>query len=240
MSINRYIIYLLLTIISYSGFAQIKSGKVTYERKTNLYKKFKDDDVRDWIREEDKNKIDFFELFFNDTMSVFRPVESELKENYSWATSKNSVYQNFITNTKYMLKTIWGEAIPLRDSLAYRKWKISENTRNIAGYKCRKAVWSINDSTRLYAWFSQELETSSGPETFNGLPGVILGLATEDGGVVYFAKKVEIVKPEPSIYVIPKTKSKVYTTKELKAKLEKDYGKEKWGKAMIRDQFGVW
>lgn len=240
MSFKRYIICFLLLVIGYSGFAQIKSGKVTYERKTNLYKKYKDDDVREWIREEDKNKIDFFELFFNDTMSVFKPVESELKENYSWATSKNSVYQNFNTNTIYMLKTIWGESIPLRDSLAWRKWKITDNTRNIAGYKCRKAIWCVNDSTRLYAWFSQELETGTGPETFNGLPGVILGLAPEDGGVVYFAKKVEVIKPEPSVFVAPKTKSKVYSTKELKAKLEKDYGKEKWGKAMIKDQFGVW
>ena len=45
------------------GSAQINSGKITYERRTNLYKKFKwNADVKDWLKEEDKNKIDVFEL----------------------------------------------------------------------------------------------------------------------------------------------------------------------------------
>lgn len=230
---------LLFLCLSVSLFCQIKAGKVSYERKTNLYKKFKGN-VREWIREEDKNKIDFFELYFNDTVSVFKPVESELKESMSWATAKNVVYQNFNSGRKYMIKTIWGEEIPLSDSITYRKWQITDNTRNIAGYKCRKAVWKVNDTTRIYAWFSQELETSTGPETFNGLPGVILGLATEDGGVVYFAKKVEIIKPDNTIFIPGKTKAKIYNTKELRAKLEKDYGKEKWGRAMIHENFDIW
>ncbi|MGZ4038336.1 MAG: GLPGLI family protein, partial [Bacteroidia bacterium] len=125
-------------------------------------------------------------------------------------------------------------------TLFIRKWKITDNTRNIAGYNCRKAIWRVNDSTRIYAWYAQELMVSTGPESFNGLPGVILGLATEDGGVVYFAKKVEIVKPDVNTLRPPKVKGKIYTGKELRAKLEKDYGKEKWGKAMIHDNFDVW
>lgn len=221
------------------SFSQITAAKVSYERKTNLYKKFKGN-AKDWIREEDKNKIDYFELYFNDTASVFKPVESELKENMGWATSKNTVYQNFNTGKKYMIKTIWGEGLHVKDSMSYRKWKITDSKRNIAGYNCRKAVWKVNDSTRIYAWFSQELQTSTGPETFNGLPGVILGLATEDGGVVYFAKKVEIVKPDPTTLVPAKTKSKIYTGKELRTKIEKEYGKEKWGKEMIHENFDIW
>ncbi len=73
--------------------AQITAGKITYERKTNLYKKFKDDDIREWLKEEDKNKVDVFELYFNDSISVFKPEESDLKEKMTWATSKNVVYQ---------------------------------------------------------------------------------------------------------------------------------------------------
>ena len=61
-------------------FGQLTQGKIVYERKTNLYKKFKDDNVTDWIKERDKIKIDYFELLFNDSLSLFRPQESELKE----------------------------------------------------------------------------------------------------------------------------------------------------------------
>ena len=59
--------------------SQIKSGKITYERKTNLYKKFKNNgDVKEWLKEDDKNKLDVFELYFNDSLSVFKPQESDL------------------------------------------------------------------------------------------------------------------------------------------------------------------
>lgn len=235
MTIFRILLIFLLMAFSMKG--QIMAGKIVYERKTNLFKKYKNSD---WIKEEDKNKIDLFDLYFNDSLSVFRPAESDLREKMSWATTKNVVYQDLNTGRRFTIKTIWGEALNVTDSLFIRKWKITEHTRNIAGYNCRKAIWKANDSTRIYAWYAQELQASTGPESFNGLPGVILGLATEDGGVVYFAKKVEIVKPELNTLRPPKVKGKVYTEKELRAKLEKDYGKEKWGKEMIHTNFDIW
>ena len=98
--------------------SQIKSGKITYERKTNLYKKFKNNgDVKEWLKEEDKNKLDVFELYFNDSLSVFKAQESDLVERMSWSTNKNSVYQNRITNKRLTIKTIWGERFLLDDSI---------------------------------------------------------------------------------------------------------------------------
>jgi GLPGLI family protein len=237
LKIRKYIFIFFFALLGATVFSQITAGKITYERKTNLMKKYKNSD---WIKEEDKNKMDFFDLYFNDTLSAFKPVESELRERMSWATTKNSVYQNFGSNERFTLKTIWGEVLNVKDTMVVRKWKITSSTRTIAGYNCRKAVWQANDTTRIYAWYAQELQVSTGPESFNGLPGVILGLATEDGGVVYFAKKVEIIKPEIVNLVPGKVKGKVFTGKELRAKLEKDYGKEKWGKAMIHENFDIW
>ncbi len=221
-------------------FAQITMGKITYERRTNLFKKFKDSDTKDWLGEANKNKIDVFELFFNDTASAFKPQESDLRDRMDWATAKNIVYQNFNSRRKFTIKSLWGEALPIKDTLLIRKWKMTDASRKIAGYNCRKAVCKINDTTRIYAWFAQELEASTGPESFNGLPGVILGLATEDGGVVYFAKKVEVIKPDLATIAPAKTKGKIYTLKELRTKMEKEYGKEKWGKDMIKSFFDVW
>ena len=221
--------------------SQIKSGKITYERKTNLYKKFKNNgDVKEWLKEEDKNKLDVFELYFNDSLSVFKAQESDLVERMSWSTNKNSVYQNRITNKRLTIKTIWGERFLLDDSIRLSKWKITENKRNVCGYQCRKAILNVNDSTRLYAWFCSELDATIGPESLGGLPGVILGLATEDGGVIYFAKTVEIIKPTLEVLLTKKSKEKLYKTAELKAQITKDFGKEKWGKMMLYNQFEVW
>ncbi|CAN5477960.1 GLPGLI family protein [soil metagenome] len=217
--------------------AQITSGKIVFERRTNLYKKFKDDNVKEWLQPEDKNKVDMFELYFNDSVSVFKPQESDLKERMSWATSKNTTYQNFNTNTTVAIKSVWGEALYVKDTLKNREWKITDSKRVISGYSCRKAIWQMNDSTRIYVWYADDIIPNVGPETFCGLPGAILGLATEDGGLIYFAKSVEILKPTEET-LLPKTgRNKVYSSAELKVKLEKDFGKNPWGKAMIRELF---
>ena len=125
----------------------------------------------------------------------------------------------------------------LQDTVAKRQWKITDNKRMISGYSCRKAIWQENDSTRIYAWYTDDIVPTVGPESFCGLPGAILGLATEDGGVIYFAKSIEISKPDVIMMQPKKGKNKIYTTAELKTKLEKDFGKNPWGKAMIRDLF---
>lgn len=231
---------LILLVFQHGIFAQVRAGKIVYERKTNLYKKFKDDDVRNWIKEENKNKIDYFELFFNDTMSLFMPQASDLKEEMSWATSKNVVYQDFNKNYRLTVKKIWGEELFVQDTIHERQWKITDSKRIISGYSCRKAIWQANDSTRIYAWYCDEIIPSVGPESFYGLPGAIMGIATEDGGVIYFAKSIEVIKPDLFALAPKKGKNKIYTPTDLKAKLQKDFGKSTWGKAMIKDIFGIW
>lgn len=238
---KSFIPLFVFVLLINTGISQITNGKITYERRTNLYKKFKwNTDVKDWLKEEDKNKLDVFELYFNDTLSVFKPQESDLVEKMSWATTKNVVYQNTRTHKRLTEKKIWGEKFLLDDSLKYRTWKITDSKRTICGYVCRKAIWQANDSTRLYAWFCSEINNSIGPESFIGLPGAILGLATEDGGVVYFAKSVDVTKNDVIILLPKKSKEKLYKVADLRAQLEKDYGKEKWGKAMIYNNFEIW
>ena len=228
---------ILFLVVHITSNAQVFHGKITYERKTNLYKKFKDDNVKDWLQEEDKNKVDVFELYFNDSISVFKPQDSELKERNSWATTKNTVYENFKTGRQLSVKSVWGEKLLLEDSVPHRSWKITNSKRNIAGYSCRKAIWYQNDTTPIYAWYTNDIVPSIGPESFCNLPGAILGLATEDGGVIYFAKSIETSKPDFKEIIPQKGKNKVYSAAELKIKLEKDFGKNPWGKLMIREFF---
>lgn len=228
----------LFWVVHTTSTAQVFQGKITYERKTNLYKKFKDDHVKEWLQEEDKNKVDVFELYFNDTVSVFKPQDTELKERNSWATSKNTVYENFKTNRQLSIKSVWGEELMLEDSVPKRAWKITGSKRSIAGYNCRKAIWYKNDTTPIYAWYTNEIIPAVGPESFCNLPGAILGLATEDGGVIYFAKSIETTtRPDWKAIIPKKGKNKIYNPAELKVKLEKDFGKNPWGKAMIKEFF---
>ena len=69
---------------------------------------------------------------------------------------------------------------------------------------------------------------SSGPESFSGLPGMILGLAVPRLHTTWFATKVELVEPTP-VQLAPSQKGKKASWMELSNDLNKamkDWGKE--------------
>ena len=236
VSIKKYIILFLLSAFIAPVFGQLKSGVITYERKINLLKKYKTEQSRKWIGDK-KVKIDLFELQFTGNISLFKPIESESQGKMDWTTSKNTVYQDLNNNSRLSVYSIWGESVFVRDSAIKREWKITDRKRIIAGYECRRAIWKKNDTTKIYAWYTNKINPSTGPETFNGLPGTILGLATEDGGVVYFAKNIkEAYIDEDNLE--PETKKKeVLSEQELRNKLEKRAKGNPWMKKLVNEVF---
>ena len=85
---------------------------------------------------------------------------------------------------------------------------------------------------------SPNILPSIGPEGFCGLPGTIMGIATEDGGIIYFADKVDFsAAPKNESLIVDIGKNKLFTLRELREKLEKDYGNTPWGKRMFDDMF---
>ena len=222
----KYTSILILLFTIGTSSAQIKNGVIMFERKTNLLKKYKTEESQRWLRGEKVN-IDRFYLYFTPNKSLFIPIESLSPSKADWATSKNTVIQDFNKNERTSIYNLWGENMTVVDEIKNRTWKITERKRDIAGYSCRRAIWEKNDSTNIYAWFTNQIIPSTGPETFNGLPGTILGLATEDGGVVYFAKTVQ-EKYNDLEELSPKLKKKTYTESELKKELEMKAKSNPW------------
>jgi GLPGLI family protein len=227
----------LLSLQAWSQTDYISSGKIIFERRTNLEKRFNDQRMKRFVTEANKIRIESFQLAFNDTSSYFAVLPSNEPEEMAWLTTKNAYYQNLNESSQLMMLAVFGQNVYVQDSLPQRIWKITEGKRIICGYECRKAIYQKNDSTRLYAWYSPLLTPSVGPEGFCGLPGTILGLATEDGGIVYFAKKIDLSKPKQEELLLNPGKNKVFTIAELRQKIEKDYGSTTWGKSLFNDLF---
>ncbi|MCE2685320.1 MAG: GLPGLI family protein [Cryomorphaceae bacterium] len=227
----------LLSLQAWAQTDYISSGKIIFERRTNLEKRFNDQRMKRFVTEANKIRIESFQLAFNDTSSYFAVLPSNEPEEMAWLTTKNAYYQNLNESSQLMMLAVFGQNVYVQDSLPQRIWKITEGKRIICGYECRKAIYQKNDSTRLYAWYSPLLTPSVGPEGFCGLPGTILGLATEDGGIVYFAKKIDLSKPKQEELLLNPGKNKVFTIAELRQKIEKDYGSTPWGKSLFNDLF---
>jgi GLPGLI family protein len=233
--INIIAIFVFLALGNLS-FGQNKSGKIVYERKTNLIKKFSELKDNEWLTDylkTNKYKIDEFELYFNDSVSLFRAKELEVPEEMSWTTTKNTVYQDLFTKKKTAIISLWGTDVLVKNDTLQQVWKITDSKRKIGQFQCRKAIWQMNDSTKIYAWYSEEILSSIGPEGFRGLPGAILGVATEDGGVVYFAKSFEALQPSAKQLELKTKKTKEFTLEEIKAKLLEDVGDSPQGRKNV-------
>ena len=71
----KQLVFLVLCLFHVSSWAQVSStGKITYERRTNLMKRYNDPRMKRFVNEDNKIKNEEFTLTFNDSISYFKPV----------------------------------------------------------------------------------------------------------------------------------------------------------------------
>lgn len=233
---------ILLGVLFLGGSIQaqtqlVREGKITYERRTNVWKIFEDDRMRQFIGEKNKIKVDEFSLYFNDSSSLFSYIAPDQPDPQSWLTMKNTVYNQFNKGQRFVYMDMMGNSMTVGDSLLKHTWKITDKTRKIAGYDCTRVIWQKDDTTRIYAWYTTDIIATVGPENIQGLPGAVLGLATEDGSIVYFAKKVDVIAPTVEQIAQPKKKGKQYTEAELIADLTEKLKGQPFGDKIITGMF---
>jgi GLPGLI family protein len=228
-------LFFLATASTVQG-QMIRAGKIVFERKTNLHKKYPDPEMRRWIGNE-KYKYDNFILYFNDTMSIFDVDEGPSAGRGDWATIKNKHVTFLNQKMRHSILNVMGEEIVVVDSVKQRAYKRLGRTREIAGYRCQMVRYHHDDSTRFYVWYTDAIIPSVGPETYLGLPGAILGLATEDGGVVYFAKSVQAMIPEMKA-LMPKYRiKKAQNEEQVKEFILQKTSGTPWAKMILRELF---
>ncbi|WP_293787959.1 GLPGLI family protein [uncultured Pedobacter sp.] len=200
----------------------IKSAKITFEKKVNIKEQLANDE---WLTDEAREKMGKYrttnwEYSFNDSTSVYRakPKES-LGDNVFFFSSDNTdeLFTDFAKGNRVKRKSIMGDDFILKDSIPRLKWKIMHDLRKIAGYECRKAIATINDSVTVVAFYTDEILLKGGPEGFTGLPGMILGLAIPRYNTTWFATKLE-AQNVPILNIAPPTRGKRTDT-------EKDFKK---------------
>jgi|SRR5690625_132066 len=125
---------------------------------------------------------------------------NSLNMSASYAASTNPIYIDTQNETFIEQAKVANQSFLISDDLPNINWKISKESKEIAGFPVQKAVAFLNDeySTRILAWYSPKLTYKTGPERFWGLPGVILSIETSithsngtQEGMEYVATKVE-------------------------------------------------
>ena len=217
----------------------ISAGKLTFERKVaqislmeNLYENGGEDNI--WITEMKKvypkMVTDYYTLEFNNNSSLFK-VDKENADNKYMLTGlkpsdQNYVYQDFNQGLTIMTKGIFENEYIVKDSIRQFQWKITGEVRDIAGFECKKALAKINDSVIVVAFYTDQILVKGGPENFNGLPGMILGLAVPRLALTLFATKLELISP----VLMPKLPTKPKYVKQSQITQDVQKGLKTWGK----------
>ena len=241
----RKLLFLFLSALPIVTFAQTQflvKGKVEFERKINVHKQLDPDAnnsdwYKDFILKQPKFYTSYFDLQFNGNKTMYKPGrESEPFRNW-WLigpSKENVVVADLETQVMNSQKKVFEDIYLLQDTIGKIEWKISEELRTIAGFECRKAVAIICDSVYVVAFYTDEIAVSGGPESFNGLPGMILGLAIPRLSTTWFATRVELMEPKSTDFAIP-TKGKKISDRNLETLLQKSL--KDWGK---QGQRNIW
>ena len=229
----------------------ITKGKIEFERRVNIYK-----DMEAWFSDDDNNgdggfkdqikktlpnfKISYFDLYFTDDKSLYKPGKETPNQNipdwFNGPATDNVIYNNLESKIITGQTNVFNDTYLLQDSSRKIDWRITNDTRTIAGFECRKAIGRIMDSVYVIAFYAEQIIPNSGPESFSGLPGMILGVAIPRINTTWFATRLELVAVKPEDIVQPK-KGKKTNRKELEKTLQGSL--KDWGKAGQRNIWNI-
>lgn len=226
---------IVLLFITNTFHAQHQSGEIIYKVKlTSDYQHWKDS-----ILDSNENELAAlfvkktldrgekamsflqFSLNFNSTSSLFeKPNNMNSDSGIDLDMEAGSVGMTglYYTNSDeeillHQFKGVEKDWI-IKTSLDSLDWKISNETKEIQGYLCRKATTVIDLNNRvkgeITAWFAPDLPFQFGPLEFAGLPGMILGV--ERNHRYFYADQIKLSKKNKTIK--KPTKGKVASKEE--------------------------
>lgn len=222
----------------------VERGVITYEKSVNMYVKmekqfgggssFGQQALEQFRKTQPQFTIYENLLYFDVTKTLYKP--SDKKPAASSAMSffgtdpsidmGNIIFTDLIAKQSQSQKSVYEETFLITDAPHKIDWKITDERREIAGYSCRRANALVLDSIYVVAFYTDQIPVSGGPESFTGLPGMILGLALPHENVTWFASKVE-ERPVAARDLAAPTRGRAVDRQGLRSFLESSF--KAWG-----------
>ncbi len=237
--------HLILTAFSallvITAFGQKKEGKVTYERIIKMEFVIADDHagMENMLP---KTRTDRFELTFGNNQSLWKQLEDDVQDELAGGNGGGGGFQirtftaggddisfyNFDASKRIDQRELAGKKYIVEDSIRRMNWKLSEETKSILGFNCRKAIAQrigtrtmmtmengkmerkeMSDTSNIVAWFSTDFAVTAGPGDYQGqLPGLVLEVDVNNGRQVFKATEV-VTKVDVASIKAPKSGKKV-------------------------------
>ncbi|MDO9156283.1 MAG: GLPGLI family protein [Sediminibacterium sp.] len=193
---KKYICILSTLLFNFTLLGQeiIHFGKITFEKKINVHKDIEGSNGEQFKSTIPKYQVTYLNLFFDNNSTYFEKA-TNLLEKIPFIYDENSIEDKIWVNLsekKYKKQQhILQDVFVIQDSCIDFNWKLTNETRNIAGFECYRAETIINDSVFVIAFYTDKINVSGGPFYFNGLPGMILGIVVPRLNLTLFASAFE-------------------------------------------------
>jgi GLPGLI family protein len=239
----KKIFFLLLIVGGSAVNAQqfVNSGVIEFEVRRNNHKLFGDGIWAEMAKSRfPQFSTSYYMLSFADNKAIYKYDRKDERTKMPWGNeNEDDIWFSDYTNNTYTdQKFVFDNTYLLSDSLLKINWKLSPNeTRDIAGFNCRKATGIIFDSVYVFAFYTDEITVSGGPMGINGLPGMILGITIPRMFTSWVATKLQLTGFDRNKIAAP-TKGKKRVATELQENVRKatsDWGT--WGQQQIWNIF---
>ncbi len=240
----KKIVYFLLLLAGTQLNAQqfIKSGTIEFEMRTNNHKSMGEGVWAEMFRDKiPQFSTYWYSLTFDNNKSLYKYDRQDEKTKVPFGNNnveEDVWYNDFENGTTIKRKFVFDDHYLLTDSMSQINWKLVPNeTREIAGFNCRKAVGIIFDSVYVFAFYTDEILIPGGPMGLHGLPGMILGITIPRMFSSWIATKVDIINVNKAA-ITPPVKGKKKQGKELIETVKKatsDWGS--WGQQAVWNIF---
>ena len=203
---NRMLTLLLISVILLPGMgkAQKMEGTIRYLVTFNWTKQMA---AVDYLSKQQRDKVTYMwgsraewkvytSMWFTPNQTKYEDSEERAEkddEGYSWRKDVYSIRRDFSTGKAIDMIQMLGKVYVVEDSIRPQNWKILNDIKEVAGHICMDAFWTDTlKQQKVLAWFAMDMPVSGGPERFCGLPGMILEVDVNDGGMLITADKIEM------------------------------------------------
>lgn len=241
----KKIFFPFLLLICYSMNAQqfVGTGAIEYEVRVNNHKVFGDGIWADMAKERfPQFSTTYYQLIFSGDKAIYKfdryDEKSKVTMFMNQNIDENLWYSDYGKKTFVDQKFVFDNTYLLSGALMNIEWKLSPTeTREIAGFNCRKATGIIFDTVYVFAFYTEEITTSGGPMGIHGLPGMIMGVTIPRMYTSWIATKLQATGVDVQKIAAPVKgkKKEALELKETVQKAAKDWGT--WGQQAIWNIF---
>jgi GLPGLI family protein len=249
-NMEKFIIILAAVFTSIMATAQVKEGKIIYEKTQQLQIQLagQDQAMQSMIPKERKDR---FEWIFGNSQSVWKAVEEVDSDggNMSFSSggaeirmimpgSNDIIFTDFVKQQKVEQRELMTKTFVVADSIRRMNWKLGEESKTILGYTCRKAIARKTQQSFRVTMDNGNMERKEVTDTLNIVAWFTDGIGLSGGPESYAGQlpgtilEIEVnngrthflaieFDPKGDMKQIKEPKGKKITPEEFKVEREK-------------------